>query len=395
MYRFILLALLLSSTNIFAQRRFNYEVKGHIKHFKPGEKVYFQHKGLYKQYIDSVILFNGNFTFKGETIIDNEPEMNNIESRSWLYVDHSGLGINFYNDNTRAHADQATIYLEPGTTYFSTIDSARKATITPPKLNPGYYALDSIYDSDFKNQDSIFKAAKKLQLNRRESLSYELERRDIHQLEQKWELWQFVKNYPSSPVSLYILKHYTDPYPDYDKIEPYFAPLAADLKNTNFGKEYGKMLDTLKLTRIGADAPDFTMNDQYGKPVSLSSYKGKYVLLAFWGSWNTASVKQNLYITNTLKLYGDKNFTVVSVYLDNKKDKWLKAINDEQLIWTQLSDLHVWYSPVAKIYSVKTLPQNFLIDPNGKIIAKDLFYDDLPIAVRNLFEPPKKIIIEN
>ncbi len=128
---------------------------------------------------------------------------------------------------------------------------------------------------------------------------------------------------------------------------------------------------------IGTMAPNITMNTPEGKQVSLASLKGKYVLLDFWASWCGPCRAENPNVVAAYTKYKDKNFTVFSVSLDDKKENWQKAIQDDGLSWTHVSDLKRWESSAAKLYSIQAIPSNFLIDPSGKIIARDLRGDDL------------------
>ena len=122
----------------------------------------------------------------------------------------------------------------------------------------------------------------------------------------------------------------------------------------------------------GSQAPEVTLPDFDGKTVSLSSLKGKYVLLDFWASWCGPCRGENPNVLAAYSRFKDKNFTVFGVSLDNQKDAWQKAINDDGLAWTQVSDLKGWNSPAVVTYGVHAIPSNFLIDPAGKIIARDL-----------------------
>ena len=127
----------------------------------------------------------------------------------------------------------------------------------------------------------------------------------------------------------------------------------------------------------GSVAPEITLPAPDGKTVSLSSLKGKYVLIEFWAGWNKVCRDENPKIVAAYQKYKDKNFTVFGVSLDNKKEDWEKAIKDDKLEWANCSDLKGMNADIAKAYGVTTIPYNFLIDPTGKVVARDLTGNEL------------------
>ena len=142
-------------------------------------------------------------------------------------------------------------------------------------------------------------------------------------------------------------------------------------------KEFHQFVTRLKETmpepnEIGDKAPDLTLMDTAGKKITLSSLQGKYVLLDFWASWCGPCRAENPNVLAAYKKFQDKNFTILAVSLDNNKAKWIEAVHHDALLWSQVSDLLGWQSPAAAKYGVHGIPMNFLIDPKGVIVAKNL-----------------------
>lgn len=145
-------------------------------------------------------------------------------------------------------------------------------------------------------------------------------------------------------------------------------------------------VQTIKKSFAPSKAPEFSQPDAAGNPVSLSSFKGKYVLLDFWASWCGPCRRDNPNVVKAYNEFKDKNFTVFGVSLDQNKDAWQKAIQQDGLAWTQVSDLKFWNNDAAVLYGVQAIPANFLIDPQGNIIAQDLHGDEIAETLRRVIK---------
>jgi peroxiredoxin len=203
---------------------------------------------------------------------------------------------------------------------------------------------------------------------------------------QAYEL-AFIESHPNSLASstyLYVLQ---DKIPLKD-LEYLYSRLSPDVKNTGFGFIVKDKIAARKLVAIGNAAPAFTSADTSGNTISLSSFRGKYVLLEFWASWCVPCRQQSPHLIEVYNKYRHKGFTIVQYSLDDKKaeQKWKEAIRKDQLVWTQLSDLNGFDSKVTKLYGVQPIPDNFLIDPNGKIIGRRLEGKELDDMLEQLIK---------
>ena len=191
----------------------------------------------------------------------------------------------------------------------------------------------------------------------------------------------FVKANPTSWVSLDAMQFAAGAVPQYAELESLYNALSPTLQNTPEGQRYKQLLHDIKAVAVGAQAPDFTQQTLDGKQVSLTDYRGKYVLVDFWASWCGPCRQENPTVTKVYNEFKNKNFDILAVSLDEKKGNWLKAVQEDQLAWTQAVDLRGFESDIARRYHIQAIPQNFLVDPTGRIVAANLRGDELRAAL--------------
>jgi len=191
---------------------------------------------------------------------------------------------------------------------------------------------------------------------------------------------KFIAEKPSSAVSSFVLLQFYQLLGDEKYLEKKYNTFKGDAKKGLFATLIEqKILAANKpaVGSIGSTVAEFTQNDVNDKPVSISSFKGKYVLLDFWASWCGPCRKENPNVVKAYNRFKEKNFTILGISMDTDKNKWQQAIAADGLPWTHVSDLKGWSNAVGQMFQVGSIPANFLLDPTGKIIASNLRGDDL------------------
>ncbi|GAA4312782.1 TlpA disulfide reductase family protein [Compostibacter hankyongensis] len=182
----------------------------------------------------------------------------------------------------------------------------------------------------------------------------------------------YIRYHPQAIASIFVLMNELRNLLPPAQLEQLLQELDPAVLETKYGKGAQSWIRMASVTAIGSEAPDFTLQDPEGQPVGLSAFRGKYVLIDFWASWCGPCRRENPNVVRAYSRYKDKNFTILGVSLDQEKTAWKEAIRQDGLNWTQVSDLQGWGNQAAQLYQVHSIPANFLLDPQGKIIGKDL-----------------------
>ena len=351
-----------------------FTISGKLKKMKDtAVRVYLYYVVDNNRVTDSAEVQNGKYRLTGYI---NEPVL-------------SRLSVKYKSGQTGMEApvdmqkDVATLFLAPGKLRVTSIDSFsnirvkgkgssahkdyKKFEALNKPFNDSMQALSDVYNQ-YRNEGN---AAKMKQIEDQAGLLEKSIKENVFH--------SFIKNHPASPVSLLILQQYAGHDINIDEIEPLFNQLSATVKAWPSALQFKERMDIAKRTSIGQMAADFTQADTLGNPVSLSSLRGKYLLVDFWASWCGPCRAENPNVVNAFNKYKDKGFSVLGVSLDRPgaKAAWLKAIHDDKLAWTHVSDLQFWNNAVAQLYGIQSIPQNLLLDPTGRIIGKNLRGQDL------------------
>lgn len=374
MKKLILIAL--SSIPIWAFGQNSFNIKGSFKDSGTTGMAYLMYQKQGRNNVDSLPVTAGKFEFSGQ-VTELQPALLTFRAK---------------NTSTRAqkeNPDERRIFLNKETMTVIIKDSVKTAELkgSPVNLDMLRYerfmtrpdaamnALDLVYQkaSAIQRKDSAFSAA----LEEKRAIVI----RDKENLQRK-----YIKQNPDSYFSLLSLYEIAGSNIDPVQVAPLFELLSAAQKNSKYGKLLNQNIAAARTVMIGAIAPDFTQYNTGNQAVKLSSFRGKYLLVDFWASWCRPCRAENPNLVKAYARFKDKNFHILGVSVDAEKDrdKWLAAIEKDGLTWTQVIAPNTEKDNAGKLYSIKSIPSNFLIDPQGKIIAKNLRGKELEKVLEDL-----------
>ncbi|MGO4291972.1 redoxin domain-containing protein [Chitinophaga sp. RAB17] len=367
----LLSAALLSHPGAFAQSK-TFSIKGQVPEMLNGRTIYLikaTGKKKIPTAVDSALIAHGAFDIVGEA---DQPFA-------------ATLSAPVRNPGIPAIAGFREVFINAG----DHISFIQPQVINPKNTLEGAQVNHSEYTRQWDEltayllpadapMDSMRKISyeKRLAKNTDTSGYYAMAVKFNELMAQKVQLQEsFIALHPSYYISLYLFRDMLGArIDDTQKAKATFAKLAPSLRKLPLGEEIVQLIANSAHLEVNKMAPDFAAQTPEGKILKLSDLRGKYVLLDFWASWCGPCRAENPNVVKAYQQYKDKNFDVLGVSLDKEgdKQKWIDAIAKDGLTWHHVSDLKFWNSGIAKQYMIASIPQNFLLDPNGKIIAVNL-----------------------
>jgi peroxiredoxin len=355
------LALLLSVSCAFAQKQpagaaktFPVKIEGTITNFG-GKYIYLHHRVGEKNVLDSARVTEGKFSVRSKL---REPDI------MWFTPGRDPASQNicyFFADETPMKAS-----LKGDSLAYSSIEGGQ-----PQKDFLEYRAIiNNLVSLQMRMQNDFNDAIQRNDVNTQNAIRNEYQNLNGQYL---GSLRNYIRSHPSSVVSAYIIQtDLNNPNIPVQETLDALASLDKSIENHSYVKQANQRMERVRGTMVGYPAINFTQATPEGKKISLTDFRGKYVLIDFWASWCRPCRMENPNVVAAFNRYKDKGFTVLGVSMDDNKTKWVTAIEQDNLTWTHVSDLKGWGNEVGKLYGVTGIPQNYLLDKEGKILAKDL-----------------------
>jgi peroxiredoxin len=341
-----------------------FQLKGYISGFNSSNVVLKKLTGGELVTFDSVFISDGKFSFKGSVAM---PELcflifGDMKNHVKIFIENSNM------------------------TFSAQIDSLDDAIITGSKSHNEFKSYEEEVHPFQNKMADLFQQYRSASDQNNIPL---MEQIDSLRMALNKEMNAFLRTYigshKSSAVAPYILSKISNKL-NAKELDSMLLLLDKSLTGSVYTKELNERLQILKKTELGKIAPEFTMGDTTSVDFSLSTLKGRIVLVNFWASWNWPSRKENRNLLKTYQEFHLKGFEIAGISLDKDRNQWIKAIREDNLPWKQVSDLKFMKSELVKLYGVDEIPANILIDKEGIIIGKNLTQEELIGKLRKLIK---------
>ncbi len=358
--------------HIIAQKqKDNFVIEGHLNNLNPSSKILLIRKIGEAIKVDSANVLNGKFHFEGEADYPFPAQL--ILSQG----------------NESMPSDQVTVYIEPGVVKIEGEDKVSNAKVSGSRTNDLNLEFQDRMTGIRQKRESIQKTFADASSEQKSSKVFidSLDREYANVIQEYNNMaLSFIAEHPDEILSAYMLRSELRMHPDNSAAHNAFSGLSESIKITPVGKDIEEIINKSRRVEIGKDAPDFSIQDMNGDIINLSDFRGKYVLLNFW-SPDCGNCKEEIPILKeNYNKYKDKGFVIVGIAVEDEsnKQKWLDAIKEYNLDWINASDLKMWQSPILELYNIRTVPHNLIINPSGKIVAKELHGDNLKQALERI-----------
>lgn len=377
MKKILAFALCIAPSLLWAQ---NARIQGKIGPLASSNaRIYLQYSLDKNTKVDSASLTNGSFDFN--------PVMVKNATKAMLIISPEGktlqeLSKSRMQNKQAIPPDYVDFFVSKGEQIqITSADSLKNATVNGSKLNGAYKAYQTELKPILEQLGALNAKVREVKPANRTVAKImqplEDQRKElVQQLAQK--NLNYANTHPADYFSLVALTEYLRANPtDIDAITPVFAKLNASVKAEPLAQELAKTIQGNENSKVGNIIPEFQQNDFLNRPIAISDFKGKFTLIYFWASWCESCRETNKDFNAIYKAYNLRGFEILGVSLDKEKAEWTKAIRTDELLFTQVSDLNGWENSVAQKFGIKRIPDNILIGPDGKILARNLSSGEL------------------